>query len=173
MNSRLVISSLLFATSVLALAGIGTLPVSVNQTNLQPLTSTRLYYLAGTRIYTTTSTASMPPSIFQAVWEGELTNDNGTLECALNPYGSYEFCSLFSYLDTNGTYPIATFTTQATYMAPGTSYVPYTITQTSIGLVPASEAIGLSQREFIALSVIVIGALGFIVAWTINKKPRE
>ena len=171
MKSPALISSLLLAASVLALAGIGTLPVSVTQTNLQPLISARLFYVTGTGNYTITSTAPMPPSISQIVWEGVLTNDNGTLECALNAYGSSQFCSLFSYLDTNGTYPISTFTTQTTYMVSSTSYVPYTFTQISTSLVPASEAIGLSRREFIAISVIVVLALGLISAWVI-KKPR-
>jgi hypothetical protein len=182
MNSK-VASSLLLVAAVLALAGIGFLPVSVIQSATKSGTSTYPYYVTNTQTYLTISTSSLLPSVSEAISEGALSIESGTLECAFNLYAyfpslgmyGYQLCAILSavYGAPIG-FPVErTITTNTTYWIPFVSYIPYTFTRSSTVVLPASEVIGLSHDAFIELAAVVTGVLGFLTAWAIIKRPRN
>lgn len=159
--------------AVLAFAGLAyqTVPVSTTQTLTQQSTETGLSYSP----YSVANTYTL----FHTY--------------TYSSFGVNQYCSAHGVCYVGAVYSISSYWTQtlggeAATTRQETSTIPYSqtatssITETSTNFVPnlvaASEALGLTDRQFGALAIVVIGIFTLLTVWVILKprithRPRQ
>ena len=161
------VTGLLLAVAVLAFAGLAyqTVPVSTTQTLTQQSTETGLsyspYFVANTYTLFYTYTYSSFGSVTQYC---SVYNPNFCYTYVTAGYWTY-------WTETLGGETATTRQETATvpYSQTATSSITETSTNLVPNLVPASEALGLTDEQFGALAIVVIGIFTLLTVWVILK----
>jgi hypothetical protein len=160
------VTSLLLVVAVLTFAGVAyqQVPMSTTQSSIETEASYSPYIVTDTVTYTATTIEST--STYESAYPAN-TPLNNYYNCF--PGGGPWPCVWAT--ETVTTYIYGTATVQSEYQVQYTAAIPYsqTVTESSTSLVPASDAIGLTDGSFAAVAVLVIGNLAVLTAYLVLK----
>lgn len=152
-----IVTGLLLAVAVLTFVGISYQTVPMSTTNTEALTSYSPYSVHTTTTYLSTSSATSTYTL------------PATTSCGGGFYPA--ICNSYPPSTVRVIYVITGLIVHLGYWTQETAAVPYTVTESSTSLVPASAALGLTNAVFTTLAVVVIGILALLMAY-VTLKPR-
>lgn len=167
LKSGVIVSGIILVIAVLALASLTytIVPASIIQTltleSTETLTSYSPYVASDIITYTTTTVGGPSKTGFIGL-------EPSCFGISEPPYYPCTGVTVTLYSQTTQTF-------ESTYETQRTANIPYSQTETtsttasSTTLVPALEALGLTDGSFSVLAILVIGSLALVTAWLALK----